>query len=101
MGRRTVSRIGTLIVIGLLIWRVAGMPGLGRDDGAGGLAASGLVAQELEAAANQLRGLSGVGSRPGIHRVEPAATAAAPSPGSGPGQTTPESNAMPMVVRGR
>jgi hypothetical protein len=75
---RMISRIGTLLVIALLIWRMAGAPGLGDGDRSG-LAAGGYVAEQLDSVIANMRAGHGT-SGPGIH---PVTEGAAPESASG------------------
>ena len=77
MKGRVLSRIGTLVVIAFLVWRMAGAPGLGGS----GLAAGGYVAQQLESVTETTRAQHGT-SGPGIHPVGPDRTPA--EDGGGP-----------------
>jgi len=80
MKGRMLSRVGTLVVIAFLVWRMAGAPGLGGSGGSG-LAAGGYVAQELESVTETMRAQHGT-SGPGIHPVGPDRTPA--EDGGGP-----------------
>ena len=63
MRRRTSRNVGLLVVVGILVWRIAGMPGLDRED-ASGIAASGYIGRHLDDLATAL-------SAPQRPRVEP------------------------------
>ncbi len=72
MRARVLSRVGTLVVIAFVVWRLVGGPGAG---GGGDEAAAGAtVAAELDRVTEQLRGRGGSGG-PGVYPVDPADSA--------------------------